>query len=212
MYGTVFTVEFCGTVCAAKEFRCNITVRGSKDKDRKNVIKFFQRCTTELRHANIVRLFCGYENKAVQTNTMVLVMEKMDCSLSSLLECSLEIPNSTKLSILSDVFSGLKYMHGRTPPMFHFSLSSNSFLLTAERKAKISDIEVTPHLVINRGERMMSPKTLPFMAPEMKEAKFWPTTDVYSYGAMMLHTITQQWCLQLSKLSNQGVDTAMNHR
>ena len=191
-YGTVFTVEFHGTVCAAKEFHPNITIRGSKDKDRKIAIKFFQRCTTELRHDNIVRLFGGYENKAVQPNTMVLVMEKMDCSLSLLLGCSLEIPNSTKLSILSDVSSGLKYLHSRTPPVFHFSLSSNGILLTAERKAKISDIGVAPHLVGNGGERIISPKTLPFMAPEMKEAKFWPTADVFSYGAIMLHTITQQ--------------------
>ena len=197
-YGTVFTVEFRGTVCAAKEFHCNITVRGNKDKDRKNAIKFFQRCATELRHDNIVRLFGGYENKAAQPNTMVLVMEKMDCSLSSLIECSSEISNSTKLSILSDVSSGLKYMHSQTPPVFHFSLSSSSILLTAERKAKISDIGVAPHLVVNGVERIMSPKALPFMAPEMKEAKIWPTADVFSYGAIMMHTITQQQPAEVS--------------
>ena len=190
-YGTVSTVEFRGSVCAAKEFRPNFTVKGSKDKEKKKTIKFFQRCANELRYDNIVRLFGGYENKTVQPNTMVLIMEKMDCSLSSLLENNSEIPNSIKLSILLDVSSGLKYMHSRSPPMFHFSLSSSNVLLTAEQKAKISDIGVA-HLVVYGDERIMSPKALPFMAPEIKEAKYPPSSDVFSFGAIMLHTITQQ--------------------
>ena len=190
-YGTVSTVEFRGSVCVAKEFRPNFTVKGNKDKDKKKTIKFFQRCANELRHDSIVRLFGGYENKTVQPNTMVLIMEKMDCSLSSLLECNSDIPNSTKLSILLDVSSGLKYMHSRSPPVFHFSLSSSNILLTPERKAKICDIGVA-HLVVYGGERVISPKAQPFMAPEVKEAKHCSSSDVFSFGAIMLHTITQQ--------------------
>ena len=41
----------------------------------------------------------------------------------------------------------------------------------------------------------MSPKAQPFKAPGLeilKDAKLWPTADVFSCGAIMLHTITQQ--------------------
>ena len=188
-YGKVFKVEFRGSVVAAKEFHPNFTIKGSKEKAKAS-IKYFQRCA-KLRHDNVVRLFGGYENKSVQPYTMVLVMEKMERSLTSLLECGSKMSNSTKLSILLDVASGLTYMHSQKPPVYHFSLSSSNVLLTAELKAKISDIGVA-NMVIYKGERKISPKARPFMAPELQKSTYGPTADVFSYGVVVIHTISQQ--------------------
>ena len=189
-YGKVFKVEFRGSVVAAKEFYPNFTIKGSKEKDKKAVIRCFQRYA-KLSHDNVVRLLGGYENKSVQPYTMVLVMEKMERSLTSLLECGSKISNSTKLSILLDISSGLQYMHSQNPPVFHFSLSSSNVLLTAELKAKISDIGVA-HMVICKGEKKVSPKALPFMAPELQKSIYGPPADVFSYGVVVIHTISQQ--------------------
>ena len=184
-YGTVYKVKLRGSLQAAKEFPI-------KGKNAKDVLTKFSRCA-RLRHSNIVEVFGIYENKTTQPTTMVLMMELMDCSLSSLLESESEIPNSTKLSILLDVSSGLKYLHGQDPPVAHFYLSSNNVLLTAEGKAKISDVGVT-QLAAYASEKKGSQKAQAFMAPEIKKSKatFDLPADVFSYGAVMLHTITQK--------------------
>ena len=187
-YGRVFKVKFRGTVQAAKELH----LKGKKLKDKKETLKNFLPCA-QLRHNNLVWLFGMYENKTVQPATMMLIIELMDCSLSSLLECGSEIENSTKLSILLDVSSGLKYLHTQDPPIAHVYLSSNNVLLTADRKAKISDVGVA-QLATCASEKKVSPKALPFMAPELYKSPYGHglSSDVFSFGVVMLHTVTQK--------------------
>ena len=191
-YGTVYKVKLRKSVQAAKEFHPNFTIKGKYAKERKDVLTKFSRCAG-LRHDNIVEVFGIYENKTIQPTAMVLIMELMDRSLSSLLDCEPEISNSTKLSILLDVSSGLKYLHDQDPPIAHYYLSSSNVLLTAERKAKISDVGVA-QLVAYVSEKKASQKAQAFMAPEFKKSKptFDLSADVFSYGVVMLHTITQK--------------------
>ena len=191
-YGTVYKVKLRGTLQAAKEFHPNFTIKGKSAKDKKEVLTRFLRCA-RLRHNNIVEVFGIYENRAVRPATMVLMMELMDCSLSSLLDGESEIPNSIKLSILLDVSSGLKYLHSQDPPIAHYYLSTSNVLLTTERKAKISDVGVA-QLVAYVSEKKASQRAQAFMAPEIKMSKatFGPPADVFSYGVVMLHTITQK--------------------
>ena len=198
-YGTVYKVKLRGTLQAAKEFHPNFTIKGKNAKDKKAELAKFSRCT-RLHHNNIVEIFGIYENKTIQPTTMVLVMELMDCSLSSLLDSESEISNSTKLSILLDVSSGLNYLHSQDPPIAHYYLSSSNVLLTAKRKAKISDLGVD-QLVAYVSEKKASQKAQAFMAPEIKMAKatFVLLADVFSFGVVMLHTITQK---QLSVMTS----------
>jgi len=188
-YGTVFKVKFQGSVRVAKEFYPSIAIKGKSVKEKKETVKKFRRCA-ELHHGNIVTVLGMYENKIVKPNTIVMVMEKMDCNLSSLLECGSEISNPTKLSILLDVSLGLKYLHTQSPPIVHYNLSSSNILLTAAQKAKISDVGVA-QLITCSGEKK-SPKALFFMAPELHKSNSGPPADVFSYGAVMLHVVTEQ--------------------
>ena len=210
-YGTVYKVKLRGTLQAAKEFHPNLTIKGKNVKDKKTELTKFSRCA-QLRHNNIVEIFGIYENKIIQPTVMVLVMELMDCSLGSLLDSESEISNSTKLSILLDVSSGLKYLHGQDPPIAHYYLSSSNVLLTAKRKAKISDLGVA-QLIAYVSEKKASQKAQAFMAPEIKKSKptFEPSADVFSYGVVMVHTITQKQ-LTVMSLDKPNKQLQFNYR
>ena len=210
-YGRVLKVKFRGSVRAAKEFHPNFTIRGKNNKEKTNTLKRFLRCT-KLSHTNIVQLFGAYENNMVHSS-IVLIMELMECSLTSLLQCGSEISNSSKLAILLDVSSGLKYMHNHNPPVVHYCMSSNNILLTAERRAKISDVGVA-QLVVCTDKKKVLPKALPFMAPELQESNCdrGPSADVFSYGAVMLHTITQQQPTIVASSAKQTKQLQYNHK
>ena len=191
-YGRVFQVKCGGSVRAAREFYPGFTIKGrTSNAAKENLLKF--RSSAQQHHDNVVQLFGVYENKMVRPGTLTLVMEEMHCNLSSLLESESKIPNSTKLSILLDVSSGLRFLHSQESPIVHGYLSSSNILLTAEHKAKISDIGIAQLVVCGGKKTVPSSKCQPFMAPEvLKSSNYGPAGDVFSYGAVMLHTITQQ--------------------
>ena len=189
-YGTVYKVNYRGVARAAKEFY----PKGKKSSDKKDSLKKYLRYAQLPQQNNIVQVLGVYGRKAIQPEVlpMILVMELMDCSLNSLLERGSGISNSTKLSILLDVSSGLKFLHSQDPPIAHCYLSSSNVLLTPERKAKISDIGVV-QMVANKTDDK-SQKGLPFMAPELQKsnANSGPPADVFSFGVVMLHIVTEK--------------------
>ena len=190
-YGTVYKVNYRGAARAAREFY----PRGRRSSDKKDSLKKYQRYAQVPQHNNIVQVLGVYGRKAVgqpEVLPMILVMELMDCSLNTLLERGSEFSNSTKLSILLDVSLGLKFLHCQDPPIAHYYLSSNNVLLTAERKAKISDIGVA-QMIAYKNENQLSQKGLPFMAPELRKSNAnGPPADVFSFGVVMLHTVTEK--------------------
>ena len=52
------------------------------------------------------------------------------------------MPKEINCSILQDVAVGLRYLHDRQNPIIHCDLSANNVLLTADMKAKVSDLGV----------------------------------------------------------------------
>ena len=194
-YGRIFKVEFNGAACVARELHPDLSLKG-KSNCEDQYLSNCRKCR-DLRHPNIIQFFgvvCNTPN-----NPPIQVMEKMHCSLTSYIELSSDIATSTKLSILHDVSAGLQYLHCRKPqPIVHCYLSSNNVFLTNthvhQLQAKISDVRLAQMV---RRHKSTS-KSIIFMAPEMigksqsvNDAN--PSADVFSYGAVMLHTITQQW-------------------
>ena len=123
-----------------------------------------------------------------------MVMEKLENSLSTFLASTPNISNAIKVSMLLDVSLGLKYLHGQKPMVVHCNLSSNNIMLTSQLQAKISDIR----LMANQNQSL---KESPFMAPELRtgipdsllaKSTSDPSVDIFSFGAVVLHTIIQQ--------------------
>ena len=126
----------------------------------------------------------------------VMVMEKMQHSLRGLVENYDNIPLNVKLSILDEVCLGLRYLHGRNPPIVHRDLTPNNILLGGHLEAKITDLGVAK-VVRSDNQKTMTklPGTPDFMPPEALSIRpvYGPSLDVFSYGGVILNVTTQQW-------------------
>ena len=126
----------------------------------------------------------------------VMVMEKMQHSLRSLVENYDNIPLNVKLSILDEVCLGLRYLHSRNPPIVHRDLTPNNILLSYRLEAKITDLGVAKVMQTTDTKTMTkAPGTTDFMPPECLADRpvYGVPLDVFSYGGVILYTITQLW-------------------
>ena len=149
-----------------------------------------------MRHPNIVRFFGIYYPPGARVPS--LVMERLHCSLTNLLEQNSLLPIETKLSIIHDVALGLRYLHTRTPIIIHRDLSSNNVLISKGMEGKIGDLGTARLVDPTRQSQMTkAPGTVDFMPPEALAAseivKYERELDVFSFGCVMLHTLSHQW-------------------
>ena len=131
-----------------------------------------------------------------QYSLPVIVLEKMQHSLRSLVENYANIPLSVKLSILDEVCLGLRYLHSRNPPIVHRDLTPNNILLGYHLEAKITDLGVAKVMMSDNQKTMTKlPGTPDFMPPEALGIRpvYGPSLDVFSYGGVILNVITQLW-------------------
>ena len=196
-YGKVFEVECCGTVYAAKEIH-SILVQGVRREESETMHKaFLTGCirSGSLSHPNIVH-FLGVYNPGGHSLLPIVVMERMQESLTSVVEKYPNIPMHVKLSMLLDVSRGLWYLHIHHPPIVHGDLSPNNVLLTSQFVAKISDLGVAKLIQADRKKtKTRAPGTVDFMPPEalLKTPEYGPPLDIFSYGGVILHTVNQEW-------------------
>ena len=126
----------------------------------------------------------------------VMVMEKMQYSLRGLVEKYNNIPLNVKLSILDEVCLGLRYLHSRNPPIVHRDLTPNNILLGYRLEVKITDLGVAKVMQTTDTKTMTkAPGTTDFMPPECLADRpvYGLSLDVFSYGGVILYTITQLW-------------------
>ena len=203
-YGRVFTVKYCGLICAAKEIH-SLLVEGVGQQQEQSVKEGFlrecQHCSV-LNHPNIVR-FMGIYYPKVDSTIPVMIMELMDESLRDYMK---NLPKNAwmkKGSILIDVAEGLSYLHAQKPAVVHRDLSPNNILLKAGKGevpvAKIGDLGVAKIIKADsratQSVRTKVPGTVDFMPPESfdDEPIYGVPLDVFSYGGIMLFVATHQW-------------------
>lgn len=212
-YGKVSNAYYYGSPCAAKEFHHSWTslILNSNGFDSKGnpktpvtreLMKECLRCT-KLRHPNVVQFLGIYYKEPGSAGTIrgpVLIMEKMGITLKKYLSDKRSIAMSCKLSILQDVSQGLMYLHSRNPKIIHGGLTSQDVLLTDSTRpqAKISgDPNVFYVLLKQPGATKPHNKDLLDFLPHQKTPGDCdtrdPSLDIFSYGGIMLHTITQEW-------------------
>ena len=201
-YGRVYAVDYCGTVCAAKEIHSILVEEVGEMEMQRTVESFMRECRqcSTLRHPNIIQ-FLGvyYPAEAVGGRRMqlpVMVMEMMVDNLTSLVTKHKSIPIHIKFSIVYDVSLGLHYLHNHDPPIVHRDLSPNNVLLTKYHVAKISDLGVAK-VISNDSRRTLTkaPGTVDFMPPECLSINpvYGLPIDVFSFAGVVLHTFNQEW-------------------
>ena len=164
-YAAVVEVDYKGLRCAGKKIH-RVLYEGQVD----NLVRRFEeecRLLSQLRHPHIVQFLGIYFE--MDTNAPVLVMEFLPTTLTQCLDRYGIMPEEINYSILQDVALGLRYLHDRHGPIIHRDLSANNVLLTADMKAKISDLGVAK-IVEDNPTRMFTmtktPGTQCYMPPE----------------------------------------------
>ena len=196
--GRILEAKWEGIVVAVKEIH-SIFMNEVGDLEFQSFKRSFLReCeqSSRLRHPNIVRFFGIYHPPGARVPS--LVMERLHCSVTSLLENNPVVPIGTKVSIIKDVALGLRYLHTRNPPIIHRDLSSNNVLLSKGMEGKIGDLGTARLIDTRRQSRMTTaPGTAHFMPPEALEdginVHYGKELDVFSLGCVMLHTLSHQW-------------------
>ena len=196
--GRILEGKWEGTIVAVKEIHSIFTKEISEAEFQALETSFQRECkqSSRLCHPNIVRFLGIYYPPDRRIPS--LVMERLLCSLTSLLEQNPVLQIAGKVSIIHDVALGLRYLHTRTPIIIHRDLSSNNVLISKGMEGKICDLG-TIHLVDPKKQSRMTkaPGTIDFMPPEALAAgenvKYERELDVFSFGCVMLHTLSHQW-------------------
>lgn len=205
-YGRVFEVKCAGVTYAAKEIHSVLFSSTNSEELARIKNKFLQECRiwSKLCHPKIVTFVGVFLRDGDHTGFPIMVMEKMQYSLRSLIEGQedsgkrLHIDLRIKVSILHDVAKGLCYLHSdQDPPIIHRDLTPNNILLSHKFEAKISDLGVSK-VMKNTGydsEMTKAPGTPSFMPPETFDdnPKYDTAVDIFSYAGVTMYTITEQW-------------------
>ena len=196
---TVQEVNWLGTLCAAKQLHENLLEDDSPSGARCLIENFEKECMTwsHLVHPCIVQ-FLGVHFLS-DLHVPMLILEKMDTSLRNYLEAHNKedflLPD--KVYVLRQVAQALSYLHSLSPPLVHHDLSPNNVLLNGiSLQAKVTDFGMTRALDPSKMTRKSSVKgTQAFMAPEalVEPPKYDEKLDVFSYGNVIVTTVTHQW-------------------
>ena len=198
-YGYVEEVEIPGATCVAKKLHEALLPPPTEAHGADRMSSLFVsecRLMSKLRHPNIVQFLgvCFLPGSRLPA----LLMEKLLTDLHNLLEGNPGIPLSMKHSILVGVANGLVYLHNHDPPVIHRDLSARNVLLNSAMVAKIADLG-NSRIVDVRPSQLMTmtknPGNMWYMPPEAQGivTKYNTSIDVFSFGNLMLFTLTQKF-------------------
>ena len=199
-YAKVYEAQHAGNVCAAKEIH-PLLLQIAKPKELERLkSNFLRECSiwSTLNHQNIITLIGVYFRDSNNTGIPIMVMEKMECTLTSLIEKAAVggIDLQRKLSILHDVSRELQYLHNLNPTIIHHDLTPNNILLR-QGEVKISDLGVIKVIQNYTSGCIMTkvPGTPHFMPPEtfVDNPRYSKAVDIFAYAGIVLYTIIEEW-------------------
>ena len=183
-----------GMVCKAlcDELLCAAKLLHPVLVSERNVQKFHQECQilSGLKHPNIIQ-YLGTHNDGP---TSCLLMELMEESLTSFLERSTPpLPFHTEVNLCHDISLALAYLHSND--IIHRDLSSNNVLLTADKRAKVTDFgmsrlaDTSAHLLSTLTQ---APGCCAYMSPEAlaHTPKYSQKLDIFSMGVLIVQILT----------------------
>ena len=196
-FGVVEEVTVGGKLCAAKKIH-SVLLDIHNEGEQKIIERFITECKlmSRLHHPNIVRFIglCLFHDSIHP----LLVMEKVDVNLETLLERHKNLPFPLILYILQDIARGLICLHGHRPPIIHRDLTARNVLINqASMSAKIADLGnalmADPQELSNTLSQ--APGTLPYMPPEALsfQPKYDSSLDIFSFGHLALYAVIHEF-------------------
>lgn len=194
-YATTTALTLRGLKCAGKEIFPSLYQRDP----RKFSMRFAEECRTlaQLAHPNIVQFLGVY---ITPSNAPLVVVEHLPLTLGEALDQNSLTQSHLCNRILSDISLALRYLHERVKPIVHRDFNANNILLADSYRAKLSDLGIAKitEMTISKASRLSKvPGTLCYMAPEVlvNNPKFDASSNVFSYGVLILHMLSSQWPL-----------------
>ena len=176
-YSKLVEAEWEGSVVAVE------LVHGVFEEELE-ILEFHQRF--QLGHNNIVRFFGIYFPPGAIIPGFV--MELLDCSLHDLLKRNATISLETKLSILHQTGSGLRYLHSGDPPIILGKLSTKKVLISKAMEAKIVCMGAVIKIKFKTDNQSCD---VNFAAPEVitdqMDGIYSKKVDVFSFGSIMFY-------------------------
>lgn len=196
-HGCVVMATLDHLPCAAKILHPNYF--SGKEHQVKNFAAHIEeecKLLRDLKHPSIVQ-FLGLVQD-YHTQRPILLMELMEESLTSFLDCSsTPVPYHIQVDIIQSIALALAYLHNNH--VIHKDLSSNNVLINAGSQAKVTDFSMSKIADINpsksHGLTTQFPGVLVFMPPEALRPKprYTEKVDIFSTGVLMIQTITRNF-------------------
>ena len=201
-FGVVEELKMGGTLCAGKRLHAELlSIYNEKEGIQRTVKRFKEECMlmSKMLHPRIVQFLglCFFDDSIYP----MLVMEKLDINLETVLETHQNIPFPLILHILQDIAEGLIHLHSQKPdPIIHRDLTARNVLVNQQSfRAKIGDLGnarlcLADHTKFTRA-LTQAPGTLSYMSPEALAYKpsYDGKLDVFSFGHLALFAIIQEF-------------------
>lgn len=143
---------------------------------------------SQLKHPNIVLFIAA----CVEDKNRCMVMEYCEKGnlFDILQDSSQSLDYSMILKILTEIASGVLYLHTSNPPILHRDLKSVNILLDEHWNVKVSDFGLTDFKDSNTSLQLGTPF---WLAPEAMEQKgYTEAADVYSFGMVCWELFTRE--------------------
>ena len=201
-FGVVEELRMGGTLCAGKRLHPELlSVHNEKEGTQRIIERFIEECRrmSKMHHPRIIQFLglCFFDDSPYP----MLVMEKLDVNLETVLERYDNIPFPLILRILQDIAEGLIYLHSQKPaPMLHRDLTARNVLINqGSFRAKIGDLG-NARLCLADHTRFthtltQTPGTLLYMPPEALAYRpsYDGRLDMFSFGHLALFAVIQEF-------------------
>ena len=195
-WGEVMVGVFRGTRVAVKVL--NSPVSSEHIFSNKMLIAF------RLRHPNILQ-FIG----ATKCDHPIILNEVMQISLYDKIHNNPKLTQLEILTISRDVAAALNYIHSWKPqPILHQAVSCPNVFLThmaSQCMGKLSNFgSASFQNQISPSEALRNPT---YAAPECHHCDFSPAMDVYSFGVLLMETVTHHYPPELPHEKQDRIKT-----
>ena len=170
--------------CALAEIPENIT----QEAQRQIAASAFEReaqMLASLEHPAIPKVYDFFNEGSVH----YLVMEYVDGkTLETVLAERQRLPwrEAAKLGI--QILNTLAYLHRQNPPVLYRDLKPSNVILAPDGRVRMVDFGIARHF--NPATTATMVGTQGYAPPEQYKGRNEPRSDLYSFGALMHHTIT----------------------
>ena len=194
-YGAVYKAKCDQLPCAAKILHDELI--NSQNPGVNKVIKMFeQECEflSGFRHPHIVQ-YLGTAKCPERSKLPILIMELLEENLTKMLEKAKHpLPYYLEVDLCHDIALAVSYLHSND--ILHRDLSSNNVLITAGKRAKVTDFGMSKLISSNAAAipQTMCPGSPLYMPPEARKdpAEYTEKLDCYSEGVLMIQICSRE--------------------